>query len=114
MSLAKSIGGKKVNFEFNKDFINIFTDKIKVSDINFINQTLKDLHPSDVANLIENLPSETRSKLIEIEEFNIDPEIFIEINESIRLPFSASFTIMLMIFFINYISNTICACSSIG
>ena len=84
MSLAKSIGGKKVNFEFNKDFINIFTDKIKVSDINFINQTLKDLHPSDVANLIENLPSETRSKLIEIEEFNIDPEIFIEINESIQ------------------------------
>ena len=34
--------------------------------------------------MIENLPSETRSKLIEIEEFNIDPEIFIEINESIQ------------------------------
>ena len=84
MSLIKSIGGKKVNFDFNKDFITIFSDKIKSSDIKFINQTLKDLHPSDVANLIENLSSESRAKLIEIEEFNIDPEIFIEINESIQ------------------------------
>ena len=84
MSLIKSIGDKKVNLDFNKDFISIFSDKIKSSDIQFINQTLKDLHPADVANLIENLPFETRAKLIEIEEFNIDPEIFIEINESIQ------------------------------
>ena len=85
MSLVKTIGNKKVNFDFNKDFISIFSDKIKISDIKFINQTLKDLHPSDVANLIENLPIDTRAKLIEIEEFNIDPEIFIEINESIQI-----------------------------
>ena len=84
MSLVKSIGNKKVNFDFNKDFISIFSDKIKVSDLKFINQTLKDLHPSDVANLIENLSFDTRAKLIEIEEFSIDPEIFIEINESIQ------------------------------
>ena len=84
MSLVKSVGGKKVNLDFNKDFISIFSDKIKASDIKFINQTVKDLHPSDVANLIENLSFDTRAKLIEIEEFNIDPEIFIEINESIQ------------------------------
>ena len=84
MSLVKSIGNKKVNFDFNKDFINIFSDKIKSEDIKFINQTLKDLHPSDVANLIENLSTDSRAKLIEIEEFNINPEIFVEINESIQ------------------------------
>ena len=84
MSLIKSIGGKNVNFDFNKEFLSIFSDKIKSSDIKFINQTLEDLHPSDVANLIENLSSETRAKLIEIEEFDIDPEIFVEINESIQ------------------------------
>ena len=38
-----------------------------------------------MANLIENLSTDTRAKLIEIEEFNIDPEIFIEINESIQI-----------------------------
>tara|TARA_B110000967_G_C18848529_1_gene543313 strand:- start:120 stop:1499 length:1380 start_codon:yes stop_codon:yes gene_type:complete len=84
MSLIKSIGGKKVNFDFNKDFISIFSKKIISGDIKFINQTLKDLHPSDVANLIENLSSETRAKLIELEDVDIDPEIFIEINESIQ------------------------------
>ena len=84
MSLIKSIGGKNVNFDFNKEFLSIFSDKIKSSDLKFINQTLEDLHPSDVANLNENLSSETRAKLIEIEEFDIDPEIFVEINESIQ------------------------------
>jgi magnesium transporter len=84
MSLVKSIGSKKVNFDFNKNFINTFIEKINSSDLQFINQTLKDLHPSDVANLIENLPEETRVKLIEIESFNLAPEIFIELNESIQ------------------------------
>ena len=84
MSLIKSIGNKKVNLDFNKNFITIFSDKINVSDLQFINQTLKELHPSDVANLIENLSYETRVKLIEIESFNIAPEIFIELNESIQ------------------------------
>ena len=84
MSLVKTIGEKKVNLDFNKDFINLFNEKIKSKDVQFINQTLKDLHPSDVANLIENLPADTREKLIEIEAFNIEAEIFIEINESIQ------------------------------
>ena len=84
MSLIKSIGNKKVNLDFNKNFITLFSEKINISDIQFINQTLKDLHPSDVANLVENLPYETRVKLIEIESFNFAPEIFIELNESIQ------------------------------
>jgi len=84
MTLVKSTGNKKVNLDFNKEFISIFSDKIRSSDIQFINQTLKDLHESDVANLIENLSNETRTKLIELEEFNIDPDIFIELNESVQ------------------------------
>ena len=84
MTLVKSTGNKKVNLDFNKEFINTFSEKIKSNDIQFVNQTLKDLHESDVANLIENLSDETRTKLIEIEAFNIDPDIFIELNESIQ------------------------------
>jgi len=84
MSLIKSIGNKKVNLDFNKNFITVFSEKINIGDLQFINQTLKDLHPSDTANLIENLSYETRIKLIEIESFNIAPEIFIELNESIQ------------------------------
>ena len=55
MALLKSTGNKKVNLDFNKEFINTFSEKIEDGNIEFINQTLKDLHEADVANLIENL-----------------------------------------------------------
>ena len=84
MSLTKEIKDKKVNFEFNKGFVNLFSQKIKDNDTAFLNKTLKELHPADSADLIENLIPESRIKLIELEGFNIDPEIFIELNESIR------------------------------
>jgi magnesium transporter len=84
MALLKSTGSKKVNLDFNKEFINTFSDNIELRNVDFINQTLKDLHEADIANLIENLNPDTRNKLIEIESFNIEPEIFIELNESIQ------------------------------
>ena len=84
MALPKSAETKKVNLDFNKEFIDTFTQNIEEGNVAFINQTLKDLHEADVANLIENLSPDTRTKLFEIESFNIDPEIFIELNESIQ------------------------------
>ena len=84
MSLTKEITDKKVNFEFNKEFISVFNKKIKDNDTDFLNKTLKELDPADSADIIENLPAEDRSKLIELEGFSIDPEIFIELNESIQ------------------------------
>ena len=84
MALLKSTGSKKVNLDFNKEFINTFSDNIENRNIDFINQTLKDLHEADIANLIENLNPDTRTKLIEIESFNVEPEIFIELNESVQ------------------------------
>ena len=84
MVLAKKIKDKKVNIEFNKEFIKIIEEKIKLSDSQFIDNSLKELHPSDSADIIENLSIENRSKLIELEGFNIEPEIFVELNESIQ------------------------------
>ena len=84
MALLKSTGSKKVNLDFNKEFINTFSNNIENRNIDAINQTFKDLHEADIANLIENLDPDTRTKLIEIESFNIEPEIFIELNESVQ------------------------------
>ena len=84
MVLAKKIKDKKVNIEFNKEFIKIIEEKIKLNDSLFIDNSLKELHPSDSADIIENLSIENRSKLIELEGFNIEPEIFVELNESIQ------------------------------
>ena len=84
MALLKSTGNKKVNLDFNNEFISTFSNNIENRNVDFINQTLNDLHEADIANLIENLNIDTRKKLIEIESFNIDPEIFIELNESVQ------------------------------
>ena len=84
MSLTKDIADKKVNFEFNKEFINVFNKKIKDNDRDFLNKTLEELHPADSADIIENLVPESRSKLIELGGSYIDPEIFVELNESIQ------------------------------
>ena len=40
MSLTKKISDKKVNFEFNKEFINLFSKKIKENDTEFFKQNL--------------------------------------------------------------------------
>ena len=84
MSLSKDITEKKANFEFNKEFINVFSKKISINDTIFLEKTLKELHPSDSADIIENLSQENRSKLIELVGYSVDPEIFIELNESIQ------------------------------
>ena len=44
MTLSKSREAKKVNLDFNKELISTFTQNIENRNIQFINQTLKDLH----------------------------------------------------------------------
>ena len=84
MVLVKKIKDRKVNIEFNKEFIKVINEKIKNKDTDFLDKSLKELLPADSADIIENLSPENRSKLIELEGFNIEPEIFIELNESIQ------------------------------
>ena len=55
-----------MNFDFNKEFISTFSDKIENGNVEFINQTLKNLHEADIANLIENLNPDTRIKLMNL------------------------------------------------
>ena len=43
MSVTKEIKDRKVNFEFNKEFINVFNKKIKDNDTGFLDKTLKEL-----------------------------------------------------------------------
>jgi len=84
MVLVKKIKDRKVNIEFNKEFIKVINEKIRNQDTDFLAKSLKELLPADSADIIENLSPENRSKLIELEGFNIDPEIFVELNESIQ------------------------------
>jgi len=84
MSLVKKIKDKKVNFEFNKEYINVVTSKIANNDATFITNSFKEMHPADAADIIEHLGQNDRENLIKLNNFKIDPEVFIELNESIQ------------------------------
>ena len=84
MSLVKKIKDKKVNFEFNKEYIRIVTSKIANNDALFITNSFKEMHPADAADIIEHLSQNDRENLIKLNNFKIDPEVFIELNESIQ------------------------------
>ena len=84
MTLVKKIKDKKVNFEFNKEYIRVVNEKIQNNDALFITNAFKEIHPADAADIIENLNENDREKLIKLNNFKIDPEVFIELNESIQ------------------------------
>ena len=42
------------------------------------------MHPADAADIIEHLSQNDRENLIKLNNFNIDPEVFVELNESIQ------------------------------
>ena len=84
MTLVKKIKDKKVNFEFNKEYIRVVNEKIQNNDALFITNSFKDMHPADTADIIEHLNESDREKLIKLNNFKIDPEVFIELNESIQ------------------------------
>ena len=53
MTLIKKIKDKKVNFEFNKEYIKVVTEKISSNDASFISNSFKEMHPADAADIIE-------------------------------------------------------------
>jgi len=81
---VRKIKDKKVNFEFNKEYIKVVTDKIANNDAVFISNSFKEMHPADAADIIEHLNENDRENLIKLNNFKIDPEVFVEINESVQ------------------------------
>ena len=62
---------KRYNFTLDEDvmeWLKYYCKENRTNCSSFINQTLADLHSADVANLVENLDTDTRNKLIEIEK----------------------------------------------
>ena len=60
MSQIKKSKDKIVNFEFNKEYIKVITEKISISDASFINNSFKEMHPADAADIIEHLSQDDR------------------------------------------------------
>ena len=66
MTLVKKIKDKKVNFEFNKEYIKVVTSKIANNDALFITNSFKEMHPADAADIIEHLSENDRESLIKL------------------------------------------------
>ncbi len=84
MSNFKKKMDKKVNFEFNKEYIRVIEEKIKKNDVNFIINSFREMHPADSADIIEHLSQDDRENLIKLNDFKLDPELFVELNENIQ------------------------------
>ena len=70
MSLTKKTKDKKVNFEFNKEYIRVVTSKIASNDAQFITNSFSEMHPADAADIIEHLNQNDRESLIKLNNFN--------------------------------------------
>ena len=84
MSNLKKKIDKKVNFEFNKEYIKVIEEKIQKNDVNFIINSFREMHPADAADIIEHLSQDDRENLIKLNNFKLDPELFVELNENIQ------------------------------
>ena len=84
MTLVRKTKDKKVNFEFNKEYIKVVTDKIANNDAVFISNAFTEMHPADAADIIEHLNENDRENLIKLNNFKLEPEVFIELNESVQ------------------------------
>ena len=61
------------------------------NDALFITNFFKETHPADAVDIIEHLGENDREKLIKLNNFRIDPEVFVELNESVHLKLSNIF-----------------------
>ena len=69
MSTLKKNKDKKVNFEFNKEYIKVIVEKIQNNDVNFLSNSFKEMHPADAADIIEHLNQDDRENLIKLNNF---------------------------------------------
>ncbi len=105
MSNIKKKIDKKVNFEFNKEYIKVIEEKIQKNDVNFITNSFREMHPADAADIIEHLSQDDRENLIKLNNFKLDPELFVELNENIQSEIIKSLSTASIIFILKNLES---------
>jgi len=59
-------------------------NKIEAKDLLSVNDLLSKLHPSDIAEVISNLPEKNRFELIALENFKINPHVIVELTDELQ------------------------------
>ncbi|MAD14058.1 MAG: magnesium transporter [Pelagibacteraceae bacterium] len=82
MSIEQTIGNK--TFEVTKDLIDSLTILIDEKKVGEINIALNALHPSDAAELLSNLPEQSRSDLFLLETIELKADTIVELNNTLQ------------------------------
>ena len=82
MSIEQTIGNK--TFEVTKELIDSLTVLIDEKKVGEINIALNALHPSDAAELLSNLPEQSRSDLFLLETIELKADTIVELNNTLQ------------------------------
>ncbi len=71
-------------FDVSSEFIEDLKKSLEAKNYSQINRILKDFHPSDIAEIISNLPIDERFQLVSSKVIELPPEIFVEFNDEVQ------------------------------
>ena len=84
MENNSEIKTKKIEFNLSSSFLQALINKIEAKDLFSVNDLLSKLHPSDIAEVISNLPEKNRFELIALENFKINPHVIVELTDELQ------------------------------
>ena len=84
MENNSEIKTKKIEFNLSSSFLQELINKIEAKDLFSVNDLLSKLHPSDIAEVISNLPEKNRFELIALENFKINPHVIVELTDELQ------------------------------
>jgi magnesium transporter len=84
MENNNEIKSKKIEFNINPLYLEDLINKIDEKDLLGVNELLKKLHPSDIAEVITNLSEKKRFELIALENFKINPHVIVELTDELQ------------------------------
>lgn len=84
MNIKAENKDKKLEFNFSQEYLDKIVYNIKNQNIDYINEELNKLHPSDSAEVISNLSEQIREVLFNFEYFDINPKIIVEFTDELQ------------------------------
>ena len=84
MEHNNEIKSKKIDFNISNSYLDDLVDKIDKKDLSAIDSLFVKLHPSDIAEVISNLPEKKRLELIDLENFKINPHVIVELTDELQ------------------------------
>jgi len=84
MENNNEIKSKKIEFNINPLYLEDLITKINEKNLLGVNELLKKLHPSDIAEVITNLSEKKRFELIALENFKINPNVIVELTDELQ------------------------------